>query len=106
MKRSDIKAVVTYSWSHPRSKFFPGHRVKVDMGLSNYYTLKNAARTYGKAYAGDHGREGVVIAASCGPDGRLRSRKTTWYGRCYTRYYVEFGNGDVRGYHSNHLEKI
>jgi len=99
MKRNEVKAVITENWSHFNSKFFPGDKVKVEMRLYPNHC-------YGKKYISHNRREGIVWAATCGPDGKRRSRKTTWYGRCYTRYYVEFEDGTTQGIHSHHLTKI
>lgn len=106
MKRNEVSAIITTDWNQERNwncKFLPGDRVQVVCEDTPY---RNMSKTYGKAYAARHGEEGTIWAATCGPDGKLRSRKTTWYGRCYTRYYVEFADGTTRGYHSNHLRKV
>jgi hypothetical protein len=106
MKRNNIKAVITEDWNRKRNyncKFIAGDTVKVSIGN---YTYKDGTTTYPSYYTKYDGMSGKVFAATCGPDGLLRSRKTTWYGRCYTKYYIEFENGDVYGFHSHHLKSI
>jgi hypothetical protein len=97
MRKEDVKAVITESWDHPNCKFRPGDKVGV---------VIDGQDSYPASYNKYHGRSGTVYAATCGPDGRLRSRKTTWYGRQYTKYFVEFQDGTVYGLHSHHLEKL
>lgn len=97
MKREDVQAVITESWNHFNCKFKPNDEVVVKI---------NYTAPYRPSYTKYNGRRGRVWAATCGPDGKLRSKKTTWYGRCYTKYYVEFEDGTVYGLHSHHLEKV
>jgi hypothetical protein len=106
MKREQITAVITEDWNRKRNtncKFIAGDNVRV---LIYNYTFKDGTTTYPSYYTKYDGMTGKVFAATCGPDGMLRSKKTTWYGRAYTKYYVEFENGDVYGLHSHHLELI
>lgn len=106
MRREQITAVITEDWDRIRNKnckFLPGDMVRVD--IPNF-DGKAAYPIYPDNYTKYNGLTGKVFAATCGPDGLLRSKKTTWYGRCYTKYYVEFENGDVYGLHSHHLAKI
>ena len=90
-----IKANVVYDWSHPNHKFFPGDEVKVG------YVLE----TESKVLQSQVGQTGKVIARSTAKDGLARGYNTR-YGRCFTRYYVEFSDGSIHGYHSNYINKV
>jgi hypothetical protein len=103
MKRSDIKANTISDWSDSRAKFRPNELVRVNVG----YIVDNP--DYTRSYRSHNGQVGVVIAASAASDGRMRginlNSRTGWRNRRqYTKYYVEFENGDVVGYHSHHLK--
>jgi|14_taG_2_1085336.scaffolds.fasta_scaffold13677_3 hypothetical protein len=114
MKAKDIKAQVKYFWNHPNCKFQPGEEVTVNVNheirnINRVYkygtsTEKTGASNYSRPYINGNGKSGKVIAVTCTDDGKIRGMsKSGWYPRCYTRYYVEFPNGDVVGYHSHHL---
>ena len=90
-----IKANVVYNWNHPNHKFFPGDEVKVV-----YVTDTESDVLRSKV-----GRSGKVIARSATKDGLARGHNTR-YGRCFTRYYVEFSDGNMHGYHSSYLDKV
>ncbi len=89
-----IKANVVYNWDHPRHKFFPNDEVKVA------YVLE----TESKVLQSKVGQIGKVVARSATKDGLARGHNT-FYGRAFTRYYVEFSDGSIHGYHSHYLEK-
>ena len=108
MKTSEIKANVKYDWNHPNCKFEPGESVLVNIG----YEIKKAGRAircgarpdYSRQYYKYSGQRGKVVAVSCAKDGNIRGRSVTgFFNRQYTRYYVEFVNGQCVGYHSHHL---
>jgi hypothetical protein len=50
---------------------------------------------------------GRVIAVSCLPDGRIRNNefRTGQATRMFTRYYVQFMDGEILGYDSHHLKR-
>lgn len=111
MKRDEIKASVKWDWDHPNCKFLPGDEVIVDV---NHEVTSAAMRLlrgsadlgpYSRPYLKYNNHTGKVIAVSCTPDGKIRGIPANGYARQFTRYYVEFPNGDVIGYHSHHLEK-
>lgn len=107
MKREQITAVITEDWDRKRNKnckFLPGDMVRVK--IQDSFERNSSYPTHPKYYTKYDGLVGKVFAATCGPDGKLRSKKTTWYGRAYTKYYVEFADGSVYGLHSHHLVKI
>lgn len=108
----DIKARVTARWNHPNCKFqrgdyaevtaqvLPREYVKMDGGIASghsYVSKKKQTRV---------AQIGQVIAVSCLPDGRIRSndwgrnRQPT---RMFTRYYIQFRDGEILGYESHHL---
>jgi len=96
MKRKDIKAHVTYDWSDKkRCKFYPG-----DNAIVKY--VNGAERNNLRNRIGD---EGKVIAVTVTKDGKIRG-KNTFYGRAYTRYFVEFSDGECYGFHSHYLSKL
>ena len=90
-----IKANVVYNWNHPNHKFFPGDEVKVG------YVLE----TESKVLQSRVGQTGKVIARSATKDGLARGYNTC-YGRAFTRYYVEFSDGSIHGYHSHYINKV
>ena len=108
----DIKARVTARWSHKNCKFqrgdhaevtaqvLPRQYVKMDGGIGeghSYVSKKKQTRV---------GQIGRVVAVSCLPDGRIRSdfASATRGGasRMYTRYYIQFRDGEILGYDSHH----
>jgi len=114
MKRNEIKANVITEWSHPNCKFRPGQKVRVTIPR---FTLESSG-TYSRNYINANDQEGTIIAASATKDGLMRGinyRSVRLLGgetalwstdRQYTRYYVEFSDGDVIGIHSHHLTAI
>jgi len=95
MKKSDIKAVVSYDWNRKDNqgcKFIPGEKAKVSWG---YTGTQNARK----------GQVGTVFAVTvAGDNGKIRGHNT-FYGRAYTRYYVEFNDGNVQYFEAHHLIK-
>ena len=90
-----IQANVVYNWNHPNHKFFPGDVVKVA------YVLE----TESKVLQSRTGQKGTVIARSATSDGTARGGNDTFYGRAFTRYYVQFEDGEINGYHSHYIQK-
>ena len=94
-----IKANVITNWyrkDHANCKFLPFERVLVDK-VNKMESKKLRARV---------GMVGTVIAVSVTPDGKMRGKSPTGYGpRQYTRYYVQFTDGYVGGFHSKYLSK-
>lgn len=109
-----IKANVTYNWKHKNSKFKPGDAVvpNVDFGCRNPDEAYAAAGV-SRIQMFRMGEVGTVIAASCAGDGNLRGyTRVTRRGRTvsnnyrqYTRYYVQFPDGEIFGFHSHILSK-
>ena len=108
MKTNEIKANVKYDWSHPNCKFTPGETVLVNIG----YEVKKAGRAircghipdYSRQYYKYSGKKGKVVAVTCAQDGNIRGvSSSARTNRQFTRYYVEFDNGQCVGYHSHHL---
>ena len=100
----DIKAVVKFKWDHPKCKFLPGDRVTVNKYGANTYNSSNIQKRVGT--------QGNVLAVTVGSDGNIRTK--TKYNeefricqseRMYTRYYVQFNDGEIIGIHSQHLNK-
>jgi len=109
----DIKARVTARWKHPNCKFqrgdyaevsvqvLPRQYVKMDGGIGDghsYVSLKKRNRV---------AQIGRVIAVSCLPDGRIRSNdyRAGQSTRMFTRYYIQFKDGEILGYESHHLKR-
>ena len=95
MTKKDIKAKTITNWNHFNCKFLPNDKVMVSKTISKsgHYESKRL-----QSFAGQVGR---VFAAST-PDGeRMRAFNRQW-----TRYYVEFSNGEVGGFDSLNLNKI
>ena len=98
MKRNEIKAKVRWDWDAKakRMKFAKGARVK---WVCTYKYDRQCTK---------HLKDtGEIIAVTCvdkiGDDG-LPNIRDPW--RMYTRYYVEFDDGDVVGCHSHHLKRV
>ena len=98
MKKNEITALVLTSWDHPRCKFYPGDTVVAC--VSAYHNVP-------KTLSDRKGQTGKVFAVSS-PDGiNIRgSRYSRGYNeRMFTRYYVEFSDGECYGFHSHYLKK-
>ena len=91
--KKDIKANIITDWNHFNCKFLPGDYVMVSKTISKsgHYESKRL-----QSFAAHVGR---VFAASS-PDGK-RMRDGTH--RQWTKYYVEFDNGEVGGFDSLNL---
>ena len=109
----DIKARVTARWNHPKCKFqrgdyaevssqvLPRQYVKMDGGIGDGYSYVSRTK---QSRVGQVGR---VIAVSCLPNGRIRSNDYGRNGqptRMFTRYYIQFSDGEILGYESHHLK--
>ena len=90
-----IKAHVVYNWNQPNHKFFPGDKVEVSYVLN----------TESKVLQSRIGQKGTVIARSATSDGSARGGNDTFYGRAFTRYYVQFPDGEINGFHSHYIKK-
>lgn len=90
-----IKALVTYNWKHKNHKFLPHDNVKVS------YVDENEPKT---------------LTSRLGQEGKVIARSTTKYGtarvphcgteRQWTRYYVQFEDGQINGFYSWYLNKV
>ena len=92
--KKDIKANIITDWNHFNCKFLPGDYVMVSKTISKsgHYESKRL-----QSFAAHVGR---VFAAST-PDGkRMRGWNRQW-----TKYYVEFDNGEVGGFDSLNITK-
>lgn len=108
----DIKARVTARWKHPNCKFQRGDFAEVTTQvLPRQYVRHDGTISPGSSYvSGKKQRRvaqvGKVIAVSCLPDGRIRSNN--WRQgqsvRMFTRYYVQFVDGEIMGFDSHHLQ--
>jgi hypothetical protein len=102
---TDIKANVKFKWDHHNCKFAPGDRVTVNKhGGLDYNSKKIKDRV---------SLPGNVLAVSCGGDGNIRTRirfcpqgRRTLNNRMFTRYFVQFDDGEIIGIHSHHLDKF
>ena len=102
----DIRANVKTSWVHPNCKFQRGDRVVV-----NEYVLPQ--KPYGRNGDASRlireraGEEGHVVAVSCTDRGTIRGRSNNGYfERQFTRYYVQFADRTIIGFHSHYLNLI
>lgn len=109
----DIRARVTARWTHPRCKFQRGTFAEVDAQvLPRQYVRPDGKIASGSSYVSKYkqqraGQVGEVIAVSCLKDGRIRSNDYGRYGqptRMFTRYYIQFSDGEILGYESHHLK--
>lgn len=94
--KKDIKAETITDWNHFNCKFLPGDYVMVSK------TISKSGHWESKRLQSFAAHVGRVFAASS-PDGkRMRG---TYEGRQWTKYYVEFDNGEVGGFDSLNLTK-
>ena len=91
MTKHEIRARVLTEWSHRNCKFFPGDTVEV---RACHSSESNVIR-------GRVGQEGKVVAVSSADGINIRGD----YSRAFTRYYVEFADGQCSGIHSHYLAK-
>ena len=110
---SDVKANIKLNWNHHNCKFNPGDRARVNHHvLDTKWTSSDGkvrvTKTYHSKPIVEHaGQDGNVLAVSCTPDGKIRGRPAHGYtDRQYTRYYVQFNDGNIIGIHSHCLDKV
>ena len=110
----DIRARVTARWKHKNCKFQRGDYAEVSAQvLPRQYVKMSGGIGDGHSYVSRKkqrrvGQVGRVIAVTCLPDGRIRNN--TFDGgytpsRMYTRYYIQFKDGEILGYESHHLKQ-
>jgi len=108
-----IRAHVTTDWNHPRCKFQPGDYAEVTAQvLPRQYVKMDGGIGDGHSYVSKKKQTrvaqiGRVRAVSCLPDGRIRSNtyKYQQSTRMFTRYYIQFKDGEILGYDSHHLRR-
>lgn len=109
-----IKAHVTSEWGHHNCKFHPGDYAEVTAQvLPRQYVKMDGGIGDGHSYVSKKkqtrvGQIGRVRAVSCLPDGRIRNNR--WdhghtASRMFTRYYIQFRDGEILGYDSHHLKQ-
>ncbi len=108
----DIKARVKTQWDHRNHKFYPGSYVEVNRQIAPRDWVTSKGRIVdGHSYESKPkqervGRVGRVVAVTCTPDGKTRGKAGHgFFERMYTRYYVQFKDGVILGFHSHHLNK-
>lgn len=110
----DIRARVTARWNHPRCKFQRGDYAQVSTDvLANEFvavdgkTIKSHGSYVSRKKQQRAGKVGQVIAVSCLANGKIRSNDFRYSNggvtRMFTRYYVQFRDGEILGYESHHL---
>jgi hypothetical protein len=110
----DIRAHVTNTWSHPNCKFQPGDYAEVTAQvLPRQYVKMDGGIGDGHSYVSKKKQSrvaqvGRVVAVSCLASGRIRSNDFRYSNggvtRMFTRYYVQFKDGEILGYDSHHLK--
>lgn len=104
----DIKARVTSRWKHKNCKFQPGDYAEVTgQVLPRQYVKMDGGIGDGHSYVSGRkrsrvGQIGRAVAVSCCRDGRIRGDGVK-QSRMYTRYYIQFRDGEIMGYDSHHL---
>ena len=98
MKLENIRAKVSYDWRETKNvKFQPLDEVNLEF-TTNYDSKLIRAR---------EGEIGKVVAVSVASDGKIRGKSRTGrFCRQFTRYFVEFADGEVFGIHSHQLRKV
>jgi hypothetical protein len=95
----NISAEVMCAWTrrvNKNCKFLPKDKVLV---------LGNILGSESKKLQSKTGMIGTVIAVTVANGGRMRGASPTGYNnRQFTRYYVQFADGYVGGYHSHYLK--
>lgn len=99
---NEIKATVTFNWNHKNCRFLPGDKAMVIVDSRHGAPRFGGAggQSSNKA-AKKQGQVGTVVAVSCCSNGKIRSNT-----REFTRYYVEFQDKSVFGFHSHLLNKV
>lgn len=110
----DIRARVTARWRHPNCKFQRGDYAEVSAQvLPRQYVKMSGGIGDGHSHVSRKkqrrvGQIGRVVAVSCLPSGRIRSDFNSVTrgeaSRMYTRYYIQFRDGEILGYDSHHLK--
>jgi hypothetical protein len=106
-----IRAHVRTDWSHSNCKFQPGDYAEVTAQvLPRQYVKMDGGIGDGHSYVSKKKQTrvaqiGRVRAVSCLPDGRIRSNRYKYphNTRMFTRYYIQFNDGEILGYDSHHL---
>ena len=75
----------------------PRQYVKMDGGIGDGHSHVSKKK---QTRAGQIGR---VVAVSCTEQGTIRSHGYTMPSRMFTRYYIQFRDGEILGYDSHHL---
>ena len=112
-KTEHIRAHVTSDWSHPNCKFQPGDYAEVSAQvLPRQYVKMDGGIGDGHSYVSKKKQSrvaqiGRVVAVSCLSDGRIRSNTYRYphNTRMFTRYYIQFRDGEILGYESHHLKR-
>jgi hypothetical protein len=113
-KLHDIRARVTARWKHPRCKFKRGDFAEVSAQvLPRQYVRQDGKIAPGSSYVSKYkqrraGQVGEVLAVSCLANGKIRSNDFRYSNggvtRMFTRYYIQFSDGEILGYESHHLK--
>ena len=107
----DIRARVTARWKHPNCKFQRGDYAEVTAQvLPRQYVKMSGGIGDGHSHVSHKkqrrvGQIGRVVAVSCLKNGRIRSHNFDTPSRMYTRYYIQFKDGEILGYDSHHLNR-
>ena len=111
----DIQAHVTSDWNHPKCKFQPGDYAEVSAQvLPRQYIKMDGGIADGHSYVSKKKQSrvaqvGRVVAVSCLSNGRIRSNDFRYSNggvtRMFTRYYIQFRDGEILGYESHHLKR-
>ena len=98
MKLENIRAEVSYDWRGTKNvKFQPLDKVNLEF-TTNYDSSLIRDR---------EGEVGKVVAVSVAGDGKIRGKSRAGrFERAFTRYYVEFADGEVFGIRSHQLRKV
>ena len=98
MKLENIRAKVSFDWRGTKNvKFQPLDKVQLTFTTTHDSKLIRMRE-------GDIGK---VVAVSVAGDGKIRGKsKSGRFERQFTRYYVEFEDGEVFGIHSHLLTKV
>ena len=98
MKLENIRAQVSYDWRETKNvKFQPLDKVHFEFATNHDSALIRDRE----------GEVGKVVAVSVAGDGKIRGKsKSGRFERQFTRYYVEFADGEVFGIHSHQLRKV
>ena len=113
-KLNHIRAHVTGEWNHPNCKFQPGDYAEVTAQvLPRQYVKMDGGIGDGHSYVSKKKQSrvaqvGRVVAVSCLANGRIRSNDFRYSNggvtRMFTRYYIQFKDGEILGYESHHLK--